>query len=543
MNSTATRVPGTAAALVIVSALGLGAQSPSRQAAPTWSIEFPTSTTNAAAQDHFSRGVTLMHLFMYPDAAREFHAAQQADPNFAMAYWGEAMSYYRPIWREYEPEPARAIIARLGATPAARAAKAPTAREKAFVAALEVLYPSGELAGRLTNYAAANTSGQLKRYAEAMGAISAAYPNDDEAMAFWAVSRVVQFERTDAEMPERMRTAAIALEVLRRRPSHPGAPRYYIQSVDDPVHADLGADAARLYIAKNPDGPEARHLPTHISAQLGLWKEMADLNWQAFELSMQWSAQHGFKLQDLNNHDYGHLLTYAQYGYLQLGQYGRARAMIDRARRDYEASGHAPEIAATLAGTLAQYVVETRDPQSLDALRKLVDEAQVPGPNLRFALALASAARGDLARARQEIGALDGRTATARIMRNELEAVIAAADGQRDKALVLLADAAALDLAQIYTHFGPPSPYKPPHELHGEMLLAAGKPAVALKAFQDGMRIYRRRTALLLGASRAAAAANQPAAALKYAAELREIWRDADSDVPALAEIRRTTQQ
>jgi hypothetical protein len=100
-----------------------------------------------------------------------------------------------------------------------------------------------------------------------------------------------------------------------------------------------------------------------------------------------------------------------------------------------------------------------------------------------------------------------------------------------------------MDLAQIYTHFGPPSPYKPPHEMYGEMLMAAGKPAEALEAFQDGMRIYRRRTALLLGGARAAAAANQPALARTYMTELREIWRDADGDVPALGEVRRTTQQ
>ncbi len=541
--TTNTRFQLTVAALVAAGTLGLRAQAPARSVASPWSVEFQTSTTNASAKEHFVQGVTLMHLFMYQDAAREFQAAQKADPVFAMAYWGEALTYYRPIWREYEPGPAAEAVQRLGATPAARAAKAPTAREKAYVAALDVLYPSGELGSRLRNYPQANQSGQLRRYAEAMEAIATAYPNDDEALALWAVSRVVQFERTDAEMPERMKTAALAAEVLRRRPNHPGAPRYFIQSVDDPVHADLGATVSRLYIEKNPDGPEARHLPTHMSTQLGLWKEMADLNWQAFELSMTWTKQNGFKLQDLNNHDYGHLLTYAQYGYLQLGQYGKARAMIDRARKDYEASGHAPEIASTLAGTIAQYVVEVRDAQQIAALRQLVDEARVPGANLRYALALASAAVGDVARAVQEAAALDTRTASARIMRAELEAAVATAGGERERALELLKGAAAVDLAQIYTHFGPPSPYKPPHEMYGESLLAAGRPVEALTAFQDGMRIYRRRTGLLLGASRAAAAANQPALAQKYAAELREIWHDADGEVPALAEVRRSTAQ
>lgn len=541
--ATHTRIQLTVAALAAVGTLGLRAQAPVPATTSPWSVEFPTSTTSATAKEHFVQGLTLMHLFMYQDAAREFQSAQKADPAFAMAYWGEALTYYRPIWREYEPGPAAAIVQRLGATPAARAEKAPTAREKAYVATLDVLYPSGELGSRLRNYPDANRSGQLRRYAEAMEAIATAYPHDDEALALWAVSRVVQFERTDAEMSERMKTAALAAEVLRRRPHHPGAPRYFIQSVDDPVHADLGASVARLYIDKNPDGPEARHLPTHMSAQLGQWKEMADLNWQAFELSMAWTQRNGFKLQDLNNHDYGHLLTYAQYGYLQLGQYGRARAMIDRARKDYEASGHAPEIASTLAATIAQYVVETRDAQHIAALRQLVDEASVPGAHLRYALALVSAAAGDATLARKEAAALDGRTASTRIMRAELEAAVATAQGERERAIELLKGAAAADLAQIYTHFGPPVPYKPPHELYGESLHAAGRPAEALAAFQEGMRIYRRRTGLLLGASRAAAAANQPMLARKYSAALREIWRDADGDVPALAEIRRSTGQ
>src|SRR5262249_50515557 len=157
----------------------------------------------------------------------------------------------------------------------------------------------------------------------------------------------------------------------------------------------------------------------------------------SFELSMQWTEQHGYKLQDLNNHDYGHLLTYAQYGYLQLGQYGRARAMIDRARRDYAASGHAPEIASTLASNLAQYVTETRDAKALAELRQLVDEARVPGANLRFAIGLASVASGDVARARQELVSLDGRTTGGRIMRAELEAAIASVSGDRATALTL----------------------------------------------------------------------------------------------------------
>ena len=521
---TAVIVAGIGLAVAACSGAPQAQVQPSAGAAAEWAVEFPTSAS-AQAQAHFVRGVQAMHLFMYPDAVKAFRAAQQAEPGFALAYWGEALTHYRPIWREYEREEARAVLHRLGATPEARAARAPTEREKAYLATLDVLYADGEPAGR------------LRAYSEAMAALASRFPEDDEALALWALSRVVQYARTDQEMQERMRTAAIAQEVLRRRPGHLGAARYLIQSVDDPVHADLGVIAAQLFIDARPDSSEARHMPTHISAQLGRWKEMAELNWEAFEISMDWTARNGYQLQDLNNHNYGHLLTYAQYGFLQLGQHARARQIVERARADYAASGRSPEIANTLAAVTAQYIVETGDAEQFAALKQLVDHDRVGGASVEYAIGLTSAGTGDLARARQALAALDGRTTSAKIMRAGVAAAVAAAEKDHRKAIALLAEAAAMDTAQTFTHFGPPSPYKPVHELYGETLLAASEPGQALKAFQEALRIHRGRTRSLLGASRAAAAAGDPALAARYTAQLREIWREADRDLPALREL------
>jgi tetratricopeptide (TPR) repeat protein len=457
--------------------------------ATAWTIEFPTSGS-APAHQHFIRGLTAMHLFMYPDAVKAFRAAQEAEPGFAMAYWGEALTHYRPIWREYEREEGRAVLQRLGATPEARAAKAPTAREQAYLQTLDVLYADGEPAGR------------LRAYSEAIGGLAARYPDDDEALALWALSRVVQYARTEAEMQERMRTAAIAQEVLRWQPRHPGAARYFIQSVDDPIHADLGVIAAQIFIDAKPDSSEARHMPTHISAQLGRWQEMAELNWQAFEISMEWTKRNGYRLEDLNNHNYGHLLTYAQYGYLQLDDLDRARQIIDRARSDFHASGQAEEIASTLGNLLAQYVVHTGDRERLNELRELAGSGAAASANVHYAIGLVSARHGDLAQAKASLSRLSGTTTNARIMRAEVEALMAMAEGNQAKALALMADATAADTAQIYTHFGPPGPYKPAAELYGELLLAANRPAEALKAFQESLRIYRGRSASLLGLQR-----------------------------------------
>ena len=90
-------------------------------------IVFPNSG-NAAAAPAFIRGVKLLHSFEFEDAAAAFRTAQQADPGFALAYWGEAMTYNHGIWNEQDLVAARAVLTRLGATPAERQAKAATPR-------------------------------------------------------------------------------------------------------------------------------------------------------------------------------------------------------------------------------------------------------------------------------------------------------------------------------------------------------------------------------------------------------------------------------
>ena len=82
-------------------------------------LTFPNSGS-AAAQPAFLRGVKLMHSFEFDDAAAAFREAQQQDPGFALAYWGEALTWTHGLWNEQEVDSARAVLARLGATPAER---------------------------------------------------------------------------------------------------------------------------------------------------------------------------------------------------------------------------------------------------------------------------------------------------------------------------------------------------------------------------------------------------------------------------------------
>src|SRR3954470_19441 len=109
----------------------------------------------AEAHKSFLHGLALLHDFEYEDAAASFRTAQKIDPSFAMAYWGEAMTYTHPVWFQQDAAAARAVLQRLGATPEERLAKAKTERERDYLRAVDVLYGSGTKDERDFKYAEA----------------------------------------------------------------------------------------------------------------------------------------------------------------------------------------------------------------------------------------------------------------------------------------------------------------------------------------------------------------------------------------------------
>src|SRR5437899_1386411 len=89
-----------------------------------------SSARGSDVQRVFDRGLAALHQFEYEDANEAFRQARQIDPGFAMAYWGEAMTYNQTLWRNENVPAARQVLARLGSTPAVRAARAATPKEK-----------------------------------------------------------------------------------------------------------------------------------------------------------------------------------------------------------------------------------------------------------------------------------------------------------------------------------------------------------------------------------------------------------------------------
>ena len=121
----------------------------------------------------------------------------------------------------------------------------------------------------------------------------------------------------------------------------------------------------------------------------------------------------------------------------------------------------------------------------------------------------------------------------------ELEVMALAASVKQDhaKAIELMKKATQLEEAQGAPS-GPPSLIKPSHELFGEILLRASKPADAIVQFQTALRRQPNRARSLLGLARAAAQNQDRDTAISAYTKLLEQWQQADESLPELREVR-----
>ena len=105
------------------------------------------TTENAEARKDFEQGLLLLHNFEYPDAADLFREAQKKDPSFALAYWGEAMTYNHPIWLSQETEQARETLRKLADNEGVRTKPLPSL-DQDLLTSVGILYGEGTKAER-----------------------------------------------------------------------------------------------------------------------------------------------------------------------------------------------------------------------------------------------------------------------------------------------------------------------------------------------------------------------------------------------------------
>ncbi len=510
-------------------------------------VDFPTSTRSREAQAHFLRGVAALHSFWYPVALEEFRAATKIDPDFAMGYWGEAMVHNHPLWGDpQEIEAARQALARITMTPEL------TARERAYIEAVTVLYGEG------------SKSSRDRAYARAMQKVYRDYPDDIEAALFYALSLLGNAGDGLQGSQKRLLAGMIASTVFGQKPHHPGAAHYVIHAYDNPKDAHRALDAALLYADIAPAAPHALHMPAHIFVQLGMWPEAVASNVAAWEASDAWVTQNG---HSPSKRDY-HSLQWLQYAYLQLGRYEKAAGLLDTMRKSWaEFPKDQPHSLSDggyiLARMAASYLIETQQwdkaetilgpalPQSTgespEADKSSKAFATLARTPIIFARGLAAAMDRSALQAQQSITALRAISRepspdsmpfmnelrrSAELQAMKIAATLDMAQGKHDAAIRKMEQATTLIDAAPPS--GPPPLIKPVHELFGEILLRAGRPDAAAKHFDKALGRYPDRARSLLGAAAAATQNGDTRQALTLYSKFIDQWQHAD---PQLAEI------
>lgn len=518
-------------------------------------LDFRTSTRSPAAQTAFVEGMLLLHLFEYARARDAFLRAQALDPDFAMAYWGEAMTANHPIWNQQDMAAGRAALAKLGPTARERARRAGSRREKAWLATAEILYGEGSKPERDA------------RYAVAMEKLARKYRKDDEAKLFHSLA-LLGLAQGERDLPNFLKAADIAQAVYRRNPQHPGAAHYWIHGMDDPEHAAGALEAARSLSRIAPGAGHAQHMTAHIFMALGMWEDVVAANENAQRVLHEQAAAAGRP-----GHSCGHYAEWLEYGYFQQGRHGKALKLLAQCERD------GPDAVAWFKKHPERDFGGVRSP---DALRKRIDSslilmrgtAAVESSAYRkkgavtkadvaelgresgwamFARGLAQARNGDRKGANRTLDRLraliargpepDEAASTGKylaIMELMLDGSIRHLAKDVDGGLERIAEAARVYDAMPFD-FGPPVPIKPPHELAGEILLAARRPQQALQEFDLALKWAPRRALSMLGRARALmVSGDKPAADEAYDA-VAALWADADPE--QLANLKRERAQ
>jgi tetratricopeptide (TPR) repeat protein len=433
------------------------------------------------AQADFGEGLAALHSFWYDAARSAFQRAQEKDPGFALAYWGEAMSHYRALWSGLSASSGRRHLDRLDKHARERLERSGTDEERALIAAARKLFGEGEGSGE-------------RAFSEELARAHARLPGSLEIAAFYALSlqgltsNYVRRDEEDWRLIDR--SAAVLEELFTRAPDHPGVLHYLIHAYDDPEHAKLGLPAARRYARVAPDASHAQHMPAHIFIQLGDWQSSVASNRRAWAASERWVEEQA--LPD-SEKDF-HALSWLHYSLLQLGDFERADEVLKIQRANHGSS-------TAEARYQARRLIESED---------WTVDAGDTGIESRFARGYAAARSGRLELARKEASALADRGGSdAEISHLALEGMISHLEGDPEGALELLAEAADReDTTRIPS--GPPDLVKPALELYGEVLLELGRCQEAARAFERSLARMPGRRLSSRGVRAARACSHEP---------------------------------
>ncbi len=502
-------------------------------------VHFATSC-GPEAQNEFDHAVALLHSFQFSKAIQGFNRVLKTDSTCGIAYWGIALSQWS---NPFAPGAKDKSQLQQGQESSERgdAAGAKTERERAYIAAVTLLYRDFETTPQRT---------RLLAYRDAMEQLSTKYPEDHEAQIFYALALAASEDLSDKTYASRLKAGAILEKLFEEEPSHPGLAHYIIHAYDVPALAPRALAAARRYSEIAPDAPHALHMPSHTFTRTGDWQHSIDSNVAAASAARR-ENQIAEEL---------HASDYLMYAYLQTGQDDAARKVLGslpeiESRFDPKVvvGGAGPPLAGyfAMAAIPARYALERGDWKAAAQLKPRESPFRYADAMTWFARGLGAARLKQAPVANESAAALKaihdqlskaGENYWAlqvEIQETAVAAWAAFAENKKEAALRQMKSAAELEDGTEKSAVTP-GPLAPARELLGEMLLQMNEPKQAFDQFEATLTKEPGRFRALYGAAHAAQLDGQREVSQKYFRQLLESCAHADkADRPEIVEARK----
>jgi tetratricopeptide (TPR) repeat protein len=511
----------------------------SAQAEQLGRVQFKTSCS-PEAQKQFERALAMLHSFYFPETVKTFSSIPAIDAGCAIAYWGIAISQRpNPL---VGPIPAALLKQGLEAVEKGKAIGAKTERERDWLAAIEAYYKEFDKVDQDT---------RAKNYTKAMEALTRTYPDDVEAKIFYALALNETIDFADKTYANQLKAARILDAIDSKHADHPGVAHYLIHSLDFQPLAKRGLKAAMKYDKIAPSAPHALHMPSHIYTMLGMWEASIASNLKSIAVCEDYAAKNH---PDATHPHVPHNYDFMQYAYLQVGQDGKAKVLVDTIATMKKLFREGLATETPLAAIPARYMLERQDWRGAAQLTPRGSKFPQAEAITHFARALGAARSGELPAAQADIEKLkELRTALEKTSQPywaeqvELQALaalgwVAQAQGNATEALKFMRAAADLE-DRSEKHVAMENRLYPMRELLGDLLLQQRQAADALGQYQASLKAAPERLRSFYGAANAAKAVGDRKMAMMYYRKLARLTRSGDSDRPELREMKQVLAQ
>jgi tetratricopeptide (TPR) repeat protein len=499
-------------------------------------LHHEVTAESPVAKQYFDQGLRLTYAFNHDEAIKSFREGLKHDSTCAMCYWGIAYalgpninlpmdtSKVRPAWDAIQ----QALKYSAKATPT----------EQAYIQALAHRYAADPAANR-----AALDSG----WAKAAGEVSRRFPGDDDAASLYAEALMdlrpwnYWTNGGQPKAPSTLETLRVLERIVKRNPDHPGACHFYIHAIEASPQARRAVPCAERLGSMMPGAGHLVHMPTHIYIKLGQWDLAADRNAHAVHADEQFiSERHPTGPYPMGYYPHNfHVMWYA------LNMLGRSEAALDAARSIGEKvpvevvrqvpsfEGYTPILLYTMV----------RFSKWDDILRQ-----PAPPADLRYATAAWHYARAlaynalgkpdSAAVERDSLAAITAATPADKslginltkpvleLATSHLRGEMAAKEGRTEEAVKQLRKAAAQEDALNYDE--PPTWFMPIRQRLGAVLLAAGRPKEAERAFREDLVQRPENGWSLYGLTQSLRAQKRDREAAKVEERFHKAWATAD---------------